>query len=310
MAVIATRESIVLVQGITGTEGTFRTKRMLDYGTKIVAGSSPGRGGRSVHGIPVYDSVEEAIDDHPEINSAVQFVPARFSKDASLEVIEAGIPYLTVIAEGVPFQDMMAVVEVARDRGVTVVGPNTPGVISPGICELGATAHVVFHGPGKIGVISTAGSIQWYMSRLISLRGWGQSTFVGVGGDPIRGLDIPEALMMFEEDAQTKAVLVVGEIGGDSEIRAAELIRRRDVRKSVVAYLYGRTAPPGRRMGHAGAIIERGRGDVQSKVEALRDAGATVLTYPWEVVGAFEQLKIEPIPELLRTPIRSAEIGA
>lgn len=300
---------MVLVQGITGSEGMFRTKRMLEYGTQIVAGSTPGRKGKVVHGVPVYDDIEEALNKCPQINTVVQFVPARFVKDASLEVIEAEIPFLIIVAEGVPFQDMMFIASSARDKGVTVVGPNTPGVISPGICELGATAHCVFHGPGKIGIISTAGSIQWYMSRLISLRGWGQSTFVGVGGDPIRGLDIPEALLLFEKDDQTEAVLIVGEIGGDSEIRAAELIENKEVKKPVIAYLYGRTAPPGRRMGHAGAIIERGRGDVRSKVEALQNAGASVITYPWEVLGAFERLGIKPILELLSKPIKEAVIG-
>jgi len=309
MPIIATEESVVLIQGITGSEGVFRTKRMLEYGTKIVAGVTPGKGGQFVHGVPVYDDVEEAMLEHSEINSVVQFVPAPFAKDASLEVIDEKIPYLIILAEGIPFQDTMEIVAAAHERHITIVGPNSPGVISPGICELGATAHCAFHGPGKIGVISCAGSIQWYMSRLISLRGWGQSTFVGVGGDPIRGLDIPEALSMLERDPQTEAVLIVGEIGGDSEIRAARLIEEGEVRKPVVAYLYGRTAPPGRRMGHAGAIIERGRGDVKSKVRALQKAGVTIITYPWEVVGAFERLAIKPIPELLKKSIREAKIG-
>jgi succinyl-CoA synthetase alpha subunit len=310
MAIIATEKSVVLIQGITGSEGSFRTKRMLEYGTKIVAGVTPGKGGQFVHGVPVYDSVEDAKNIHPSINTVVQFVPAKLARDASLEAIDAGIPYLVIIAEGIPFQDMMEIIAAAREEGVTIVGPNTAGVISPGICELGATAHCVFHGPGKIGVITCTGSIQWYLSRLISLRGWGQSTFVDVGGDPIRGLDYDEALLIFEEDSQTEAILLVGEIGGDSEIRAAELIKSGRVKKPVVAYIYGRTAPHGRRLGHAGAVIERGKGDARSKIEALKDAGATVITYPQEVVGAFEQLGIKPIPELLKKPIREARSGA
>jgi succinyl-CoA synthetase alpha subunit len=309
MPIIATEKTVALVQGITGSEGVFRTKRMLEYGTKIVAGCTPGKGGQFVHGVPVYDSVAEAKDEHPEINTVVQLVPARFARDATLEAIDAGIPYIVVVAEGIPFQDVMEMTSAAREKGVTIVGPNTAGVISPGICELGATAQCVFHGPGKIGVISCTGSIQWYLTRLTSLRGWGQSTFVDVGGDPIRGIDYDEVLLMFEKDPQTEAVLWIGEIGGDPEMRAAKLIEDGKVKKPLVAYIYGRTAPPGRRLGHAGAIIERGRGDVKSKVEALRRAGATVIAYPWEVVGAFEQLGLKPIPELLKKPIREAEVG-
>ena len=309
MPVIATKNTAVLVQGITGSEGSFRTKRMLEYGTRIVAGCTPGKGGQFVHGVPVFDTVAEAKDEHSEINTVVQLVPAIFARDATLEAIETEIPYIVVIAEGIPFQDVMEMTSAAREKGLTIIGPNTAGVISPGICELGATAQCVFHGPGKIGVISCTGSIQWYLTRLISLRGWGQSTFVDVGGDPIRGIDYDEVLLMFQNDPHTEAVLWIGEIGGDPEIRAAKLIKDGSVTKPLVAYIYGRTAPPGRTLGHAGAIIERGRGDVKSKVEALRRAGATVITYPWEVVGAFEHLGLESIPELLKKPIKEAAVG-
>lgn len=309
MAIIATKDTRALVQGITGTEGRFRTERMLAYGTKIVAGVTPGKEGQTVCEIPVYDTVERALDEHPDINAAVQFVPAPLAKDASLEVIEAGIPYLAVIAEGVPFQDAMEIKACADDAKVVVVGPNSPGVISPGICELGATAHVVFHGPGKIGVISTTGSVQWYMSRLLSLRGWGQSTFVGVGGDPIKGTDFDDALRMFEKDEQTEAVLIVGEIGGTNEERAAEVVKRKEFTKPLAAFIYGRRAPRGKRMGHAGAIVERGMGTVESKVKALTEAGAKVIAYPWEVVGAFEEFGIGPVQELVKKPILAPDIG-
>jgi succinyl-CoA synthetase alpha subunit len=309
MAIIATGETRALVQGITGTEGRFRTERMLAYGTKIVAGVTPGKEGQTVHGVPVYDTIERALDKHPDINAAVQFVPAPLAKDASLEVIEARIPYLIIIAEGVPFQDAMEIKSYADDAGTVVVGPNSPGVISPGICELGATAHVAFHGPGKIGVISTTGSVQWYMSRLLSLRGWGQSTFVGIGGDPCKGTDFDDALRMFERDEQTEAVLMVGEIGGTNEERAAKVVEDGEFTKPLVAFIYGRRAPRGKRMGHAGAIVERGMGTVEGKVKALTEAGAKVITYPWEVVGAFEEFGIKPIPELIKKPIHAPDIG-
>ncbi len=309
MTIIANRDTKVLIQGITGSEGAFRTKRMLEYGTKIVAGVTPGKGGQTVYGIPVYEGIQEAKDRHPEINTVVQFVPARFARDAILEIIDANISYAVIIAEGIPFQDMMEVTSVAKEKGTIIVGANTAGVISPGVCELGATAQGVFHGPGKIGIISCTGSIQWYLSRLVSLTGWGESTMVDIGGDPIRGLDYDEVLLMFEKDPQTEAVLWIGEIGADAEMRAAQLIKDGKVKKPLVAYIYGRTAPPGRTLGHAGAIIERGKGDVKSKVSALRSVGATVIAYPWEVVGAFESLGIKPIPELLKTPIKESQFG-
>lgn len=307
MAVFATEKTVALVQGITGKEGAFRTKRMLEYGTKIVAGVTPGKGGQEVHGVPVYDSVEEAVKAHPEVNTAVQFVPARLAKDASFEVIEAGIKNLLIIAEGIPFQDTMEIVALGKEKGVTIVGPNTSGVISPPICELGACSQSAFHGPGKIGVVSTTGSIQWYISRLISLGGWGVSTMMQIGGDPIRGTDFPEALLMYEKDPQTEAIVMIGEIGGDAEIRAADLIERGEVKKPVIAYIYARTAPPGKRLGHAGAIIERG-GGVEAKVKALQKAGAIVITYPWEILGAIKELGIEIIPELFKTPIKESKI--
>lgn len=304
MAIIATQETIALIQGITGKAAARAVKRMLEYGTKIVAGTSPGKGGINIHGIPVYDSVKEAVKRYPGINATVLFVPARFLLDAALEAIEAEIRFVIMLAEGAPVHDMMIIKENAMERGIAVIGPNSPGVISPGIAELGITAHEVFHGPGKIGVVACTGSGQWYMSRLISLRGWGQSTYVGIGGDPVKGANFLDVLKMFERDSQTEAVLMISEIGGTAEMKVAEALMTGELTKPIVAYIGGRTAPPGRRLGHAGAIIEAGKGDVRSKVEALRKVGVTVIAYPWEVVGAFESLGIEPVPELIKTPIR------
>lgn len=309
MAVVATRDTVALIQGITGEEGAFRAKRMLEYGTRIAAGTSPGKGGAVVHGIPVYNTVVEAKAKHPEINAAVQLIPAALAKDAILEVISSRIPYLIVHAEGIPVQDMMEVKCEAADAGVTIIGPNCAGVISPGICELGGTPHCSFHGPGKIGVVSCTGSIQWYMSRLISLAGWGQSTFLGIGGDPVKGTTVSEAVKLLQDDDQTEAILLVTEIGGTAEMELAGMIAGGGITKPIVAYIYGRTVIPGKRMGHAGAIMSPGRDDVRTKAGVLSEVGVKVLTYPWEVVGALKELGIEPVEDLISTPIREAATG-
>jgi succinyl-CoA synthetase alpha subunit len=309
MAVIATQDTVALIQGITGEEGTFRAQRMSQYGTRVVAGTSPGKGGTAVHGIPVYDTVAEAMSAHPDINAAVELVPARFAKDAMLEVIASGIRHLIVHAEGIPTQDVMEAKQEAERKGTRIVGPNCPGVISPGICELGGTPHRVFHGPGKIGTISCTGSIQWYISRVISLCGWGQSTFLGIGGDPVKGTTVPEAALLLQDDEQTEAMMLITEIGGGAEFELADLIRSGRVTKPMVAYIYGRTAIPGKRMGHAGAIISSGKDDVRSKAEALREVGVKILTYPWDVAGAFTEFEVRPIDALLHAPIREASVG-
>lgn len=309
MAVIATEDTRVLIQGITGKEAQFRALRMKEYGTKILAGVTPGKGGQYVHGIPVYDTVEEALSNHNEINASVVMVGARFVKDAALEAIDAKIPNIVILAEGVPVQDAMIIREAKIEAGVTVVGPNCPGVISPGICELGATAHCAFHGPGKVGVVSVTGSGQWFISRLISLSGIGVSTYLGIGGDPVKSTTIPEAMLMFQNDPDTEAMMLVSEIGGTAELELAELIKNKTITKPIVAYIYGRTAPKGKRMGHAGAIVEPGKDDVQTKAKALIDAGARVIVYPWEVVGCFMEAGIEPIEELYTKPIREATTG-
>lgn len=303
MAIIATEDSKVLVQGITGSEGKFRAERMKNYGTDVVAGTSPGKGGGEVAGVPVYDTVEEAKSNHPSINSVVQLIPAPFVKDAAFEVLHEGISYLVIHAEGVPKQDIMEVFQEAKEDDIQIIGPNCPGVISPGIAEVGATPHSIFHGPGKIGVVSCTGSIQWYISRLLSLRGWGQSTFVGIGGDPIKGTTLVDVVKMFEEDPQTEAIMMVSEVGGTEEYEIAKMIEDGEITKPMVAYIYGRTVPKGEEMGHAGAMVTSEKETVRSKVSILKDAGVKVVTYPSEVVGAFEEFGISPKKELFKKPI-------
>jgi succinyl-CoA synthetase alpha subunit len=309
MAIIATERTRVVVQGLTGSEAQFRALRMMEYGTKILAGVTPGKGRVEVHGIPVYDTMEEALKAHPEINASVVMVGAAYALDPVLEAIDAAIENIIVLAEGIPVHDAMIIRETSKRMGVRVVGPNCPGVISPGICELGATAHCAFHGPGKVGVVSVTGSGQWYISRLISLSGIGISTYLGIGGDPVKCTSIPEAMLLFEKDPTTEAMMLVSEIGGTAEMELAKMAQDRIIRKPIVAYIYGRTAPSGKRMGHAGAIIQSGKDDVRTKMEVLRDAGVRVILYPWEVVGAFLDAGIEPLEELNHKPWREAKTG-
>ncbi|MBW1712719.1 MAG: succinate--CoA ligase subunit alpha [Deltaproteobacteria bacterium] len=309
MAVIATESSRVLVQGITGQEPRFRTLRMKEYGTEVVAGTSPGKGGATVHGTPVYNTVREALENHPQINTSVVMVGAAFALDAALEAIEANLESVVVLAEGIPAHDSMIIKETAQKARARVVGPNSPGLISPGICELGATAHSAFHGPGKVGIVSVTGSGQWYLSRLVSVSGLGVSTFLGIGGDPVKFTDITQAMLLFEDDPQTQGMLLVSEIGGTQEMELARMVEAGQITKPIVAYMYGRTAPEGTRMGHAGAIIKAGLGDIRSKAEAMQQAGIRVILYPWEVVGAFLEAGLEPDESLYARPWREAEVG-
>jgi len=309
VAIIATEKTQALIQGLTGREAQFRAIRMMEYGTKILAGVTPGKGGQRVHGIPVYDTVEEALHAHAEINASVVMVGAAFALDAVLEAIDSRIENVVVLAEGVPVHDTMVIREMAYRNGVRVIGPNCPGVISPGICELGATAHCAFHGPGKVGVVSVTGSGQWYISRLISLSGIGISTYVGIGGDPTKCTTIQEAMILFERDPATEAMMLVSEIGGTAEMKLAEMIKDSVITKPVVAYIYGRNAPAGKRMGHAGAIMQTSKEDVRTKMEVLRDVGMRVILYPWEVIGAFVDAGIEPLEELQHRPWREAQSG-
>ncbi|BAN90163.1 succinate--CoA ligase subunit alpha [Aeropyrum camini] len=291
MAVLVDSGTRVLVQGITGREGSFHAKAMLDYGTKVVAGVTPGKGGSEVHGVPVYDSVKEAVAEHPEINTSIIFVPAPFAPDAVYEAVDAGIKLVVVITEGIPVHDTMRFVNYARQKGATVIGPNCPGVITPGQAKVGIMPGHIFR-EGGVAVVSRSGTLTYEISYMLTRQGIGQSTVVGIGGDPIVGLSFTEALRLFQQDPQTEALVLIGEIGGDMEERAAEMIKKGEFTKPVVAYIAGRTAPPEKRMGHAGAIIMMGAGTYEGKVKALREAGVEVAETPFEV------------PDLVRRALR------
>ncbi|BAA80057.2 succinyl-CoA synthetase alpha chain [Aeropyrum pernix K1] len=291
MAVLVDSETRVLVQGITGREGSFHAKAMLEYGTKVVAGVTPGKGGSEVHGVPVYDSVKEALAEHPEINTSIVFVPAPFAPDAVYEAVDAGIRLVVVITEGIPVHDTMRFVNYARQKGATIIGPNCPGAITPGQAKVGIMPGHIFK-EGGVAVVSRSGTLTYEISYMLTRQGIGQSTVIGIGGDPIVGLSFTEALKLFQEDPQTEALVLIGEIGGDMEERAAEMIKKGEFTKPVIAYIAGRTAPPEKRMGHAGAIIMMGTGTYEGKVKALREAGVEVAETPFEV------------PELVRKALR------
>ena len=286
MAIIVDDKTKVLVQGITGHQGTFHTKEMLRFGTRVVAGVTPGKGGAEVHGVPVFNEVKEAVDE-TGANTSLVLVPARFAKDAIIEAIDAGIRTIVVITEHIPFHDTIEIVHYARYKEVTVVGPNCPGVASPGKAKVGIFPNHIFR-EGDIGVASRSGTLTYEIVDSLSREGFGQSTCVGLGGDPVTGLNFVEVLEMFERDEETRAIVMVGEIGGVAEEEAAEYIKDH-VSKPVFAFIAGRTAPPEKRMGHAGAIISRGRGTAKSKIEALRKAGVAVAEFPDEIAQLIKE---------------------
>ncbi len=281
MAILVGSGTRAIVQGITGRQGSFHTKLMLDYGTKIVAGVTPGKGGQEVHGIPVYDTVREALAEH-DANASIVFVPARFARDAVMEAIEAGLELVVVITEHIPVRDTVEFIAHARKEGTTIIGPNTPGIITPGECKLGVMPGHVFR-RGRVGMVSRSGTLTYEIASQLTRSGLGQSTCLGIGGDPVVGLTFTEVLEMFEKDPETEAVVIVGEIGGNLEELAAEYIRESSYRKPVVAFIAGRTAPPGKRMGHAGAIIMGRAGTAESKIRAFEEVGVPVARTPREV---------------------------
>lgn len=281
MAILVDKGTKAIVQGITGTQGSFHTKLMLDYGTKIVAGVTPGKGGTQVHRIPVYDTVEEAVKKH-DTDASIIFVPAPFAADAALKALDSGLKTIVIITEHIPVKDAIYVMASARQQGATVIGPNTPGIITPGECKLGVMPAHVFK-PGVVGIVSRSGTLTYEIAAGISAKGSGQSTCVGLGGDPVVGLSFAEVLRMFEVDEHTEAVALIGEIGGNLEELAAEFVSKEGYSKPVVAFVAGRTAPSGKRMGHAGAIIMGGAGTAQSKIEAFGEAGVAVAEKPGDV---------------------------
>ena len=282
MSVLVDRSTRVVVQGITGHQGTVHTRQMQAFGTSIVAGVTPGKAGTQVEGVPVFDTVRDAVE-KTQANASCIFVPAPGARDALLEAVDAGIRLAVVVTEHVPFHDMLVMYHYAKSKGTRIIGPNCPGIGSPGKSKIGIIPNVVFQ-PGRIGVVSRSGTLTYEIVNGIKEVGLGQSTCIGLGGDPVVGTTFVDALPLFDSDPDTDAVVMVGEIGGTAEEDAAEYIRQQ-FSKPVVAYIAGRSAPPGKRMGHAGAIITRGKGTAQSKVAALEAAGARVARFPYEIPG-------------------------
>lgn len=290
MTVLVSPKTRVVVQGATGREGSFHLLRMLEYGTKVVAGVTPGKGGTSVHGVPVYDTVEEAVKKQGA-NASVVFVPARFAADAVLEAVDAGIELITVITEHIPIHDTLRVVNYARARGVTVIGPNCPGIVAPPLkTKLGIMPNSIYQTPGRIAIVSRSGTLTYEISYQLIRAGFGINIAIGVGGDPIVGLDLMEATLKVAEDPEVEGIVVIGEVGGDAEERIAKLYAEGAFNKPIVAYVAGRTAPPGKRMGHAGAIVMMGTGDARSKIEAFRSVGIPVAETPFEVPHLLSKL--------------------
>ncbi|MCY4421123.1 MAG: succinate--CoA ligase subunit alpha [Gammaproteobacteria bacterium] len=287
MSILVDRNTKVLCQGMTGAQGTFHTQQALDYGTQMVAGVTPGRGGTTHLDLDVYDTVDLALRDH-EVDASVIYVPAAHAADAILESVYAGIPLIVCITEGVPTLDMVKVHAVLEGSDSMLVGPNCPGVITPGECKIGIMPGDI-HRPGEVGIVSRSGTLTYVAVNQTVQHGMGQSTCIGIGGDPIHGMGFIECLALFEQDDATRGIILVGEIGGSAEELAAEYIQDK-VSKPVVAYIAGATAPPGKRMGHAGAIISGGKGTAEQKYQALEKAGVATSRNPAELGALMHEL--------------------
>jgi len=284
--IILDQNTRCIVQGITGKQGSFHTEQMLKYNTNIVAGTSPGKGGQKFGSVNVYNSIEEAKDEL-DINASIIFIPAPFAKDAAFEAISQ-LDTVVIITEHIPVHDSMEIVEYAKRENTTVIGPNTPGIITPGIGKLGIMPTHIF-APGNIGIVSRSGTLTYEVANQITNAQMGQSTCLGIGGDPIVGMDFAEVLQMFEDDKNTDAMVMIGEIGGNAEEKAAKYIGKK-ISKPVIAYIAGITAPPGKRMGHAGAIIEGESGTALSKMNTLKDEGVEVARRPSQIVDIIKDV--------------------
>ncbi len=287
MAILVTEATRVVVQGITGRDGSFHTRLMKAYGTPVVAGVTPGKGGQEVEGIPVFDTVREAVE-QTGANTSVIFVPAPFAADAILEAASAGVELVVAITEGIPVHDMLRIMPILREKGVRLVGPNCPGIMTPGVAKVGIMPGQIFT-PGPVGVISRSGTLTYEVVAALTRKGIGQSTAVGIGGDPIIGTRYIDLLKMFEDDPDTRAIVLIGEIGGTDEQDAAAYIRDH-ITKPVVAFVAGRTAPPEKRMGHAGAIISGGEGTAEEKIRAFEAVGVKVAAIPAEVADLIAEV--------------------
>ncbi len=287
MAILLTSENKVLVQGITGRDGSFHTKLMLDYGTKILAGVTPGKGGQKVHGVPVYNTVKEAVKEHG-VDTSIIFVPARFAADAIMEAADSGIKLIVVITEGIPVKDVIEAKEFAESKGARIIGPNCPGIITPGQSKVGILPAHIFK-PGKIGVVSRSGTLTYEIVSHLTNNGFGQSTAIGIGGDPVIGTKFVDVLRMFKEDPDTEGVVLIGEIGGTDEQDAAEYISK-EFNKPVVAFIAGRTAPKEKRMGHAGAIIMGSEGTYDEKRKKFEEVGVRVADLPEDIPKILKEI--------------------
>jgi len=291
MSILVDKSTRLVVQGITGRDGSFHTKQMLDYGTKVVAGVTPGKGGTRFDGVPVFNSVSEAVQ-KTGANTSVIYVPALYAADAILEATDAGIKLVVCITEGIPTTDMLKVYNYLKHTQTRLVGPNCPGVITPGVAKVGIMPGQI-HKRGNIGLVSRSGTLTYEVVWNLTLNGLGQSTCLGIGGDPIIGTNFIDTLRMFQDDKQTEAIVLIGEIGGTDEEEAAKFIKKY-VTKPVVAFIAGRTAPPGKRMGHAGAIISAGTGTAAEKIAAFQKVGVKVASSPAEVAVLVKKLFEKP----------------
>lgn len=289
--ILVNKETKVIVQGATGKMGSSHTKRMIEYGTQIVGGVTPGKGGEKIHNVPVFDTVHEAVQATGATCSCI-FVPPYLALDAAAEAVDAGINLLVLITEGIPPQDTAKLVADVKAHGARLIGPNCPGIITPGQSLIGILPGVIFK-PGPVGMVSKSGTLTYEIALSLSNAGQGQSTCIGTGGDPVKGLDYQEVLTLFEQDPDTEVIVLIGEIGGSAEEEAAAFIKK-NIKKPVVAYIAGQTAPPGKRMGHAGAIISGGKGTAQSKIEAFNAAGVKVANTPNEVAQFVAEARKAP----------------